>query len=239
MNYLDFEKKLKIKEFIEKSYCLSKDEKIFNLLKGSLYIEEMNSVEELLKETTVYYLEQDKKKEVFKEAKSICIGKVIAILTSDEKEVLETISLKEFDSGVDNYKKIIEEMNQEYANHCKKEINKKDELDLLVEKFKSFGKGKKIEKGKILEEIEEILSENKELGKKTDMWKNLKISNSGKSMLCKRYNLFKEFQENENFSEDKEMIKRAIENMTDLNLKKITKDDTTLEEKENMVLSLI
>ncbi len=83
-----------------------------------------------------------------------------------------------------------------------------------------------------------ILSQNKELGKKSDIWKELGISNSDKSMLCKRYNLFKEFQDNENFTGDKEWIE-AIERMTDLNLKKITKEGLSMEDKENMILSLI
>ena len=36
MNYLDYEEKLIVKEFVEKSYHSFKDKEKFNLLKGSL-----------------------------------------------------------------------------------------------------------------------------------------------------------------------------------------------------------
>ena len=95
-----------------------------------------------------------------------------------------------------------------------------------------------MEVGKILEKIDEILSENKLLGNKATIWEELGISSSEKSMLCKRYNLFREFEEYENFSENQEVMK-AIIFITDLNLKEITKKDMSMEEKSKIIESLI
>lgn len=237
MYCLDFEEKLIVKEFAERNCYLSKDEEKLDSLKGSLDIELKNFVEKLLRETTCHYLEEEKNIKVFKEVKSHCIGKAIVVLKNDGKTILEIISLKNYNFGIDDYKKFVKEMNQEYMECFGKEEEEKKKLDILIDEFKNLGKWKKIEKGKILEEIDSILSQDKELGNKGHMWKKLGISNSDKSMFCKRYNLFKEFQENGNFSEDKEWIE-VIDRMTDLKLKEITKEGLSVEEKENMILSL-
>ena len=55
--------------------------------------------------------------------------------------------------------------------------NKKNQLDAEKEnEFRNLGKGNEIEKGKILEEIDNILLENKEIITKEKMWKKLGIN---------------------------------------------------------------
>lgn len=239
MDYFGFEEKLVVKELVEKSNYLYSNEKKVGLLKGSLDIEQKKVVEKLLKERTCYYIEKEKNKKLFKEAKIYFIGKAIVVLKNDRKEIIEIISLKNFDSGINDLKNFIENTNQEYMECFEKEGGKEgDRLDELIDEFGNLGKFKKIDKGRVLEEIDHILTQNKELGKKIDMWKKLGISNSDKYMFCKRYNLFKEFQENESFAEDNEW-RDVIERMTDLNLKKITKEGMSTEEKGNMIVSLI
>ena len=86
--------------------------------------------------------------------------------------------------------------------------------------------------------MDAILSKDKELGTKAEMWKKLGISSSDKSMLCKRHSLFLEFQNNGLFDGDNSYMK-IIEDMPDAKLKKITKEGLTLQEKEEILLSLI
>lgn len=238
MEYLDFEERLIIKEFAERICYLAKDEEKLDSLKGSLDIEKRNRIEETIKGSKYYYSDGEKNAKGFKEVKIYCIGKSIVILKDDRKTIIDIISLKNFDLGIENFKKILEKINQEYMENFGKEEEEKERLSILENEFKNLGKWERVEKGKILEEMDLILSQDKELGKKTDMWKKLGISNSDKSMFCKRYNLFKELQESETFSGDKDWIK-ALENMTDANLKKITKEGLLTEEKEEMMLSLI
>lgn len=232
MDFLEFEEKLEIKKIIEtKIYSKEKDEKKINLLKGSIDIHQKKIVEDLLKKTKYYFEIGNKKYEALK----FCIGKAIIIFEKNSKNILEFISLKDFDFGISEYKNLVGNDSQEEF----KEMNKiRERFEALINEFKNLGKLNKIEKGRILEEIDEILIQNKELGSKTNTWKYLGISNSDKSMLCKRYNLFREFQENENYLGDKNCIK-VIKEMTDLNLKRITKEGMTMKEKEEMIVSLI
>lgn len=229
MDYLEFEEKLEMKKNLEKYFYSKKDEKGIDLLKGSLDIEQKRIVEDLLQTTEYYYGESADK------ALKFYIGKTIAILEKDKKGVLMIILLENFEDGINEYAKIVEKFGQGHIMHIGKV---REELDELIKKFRDLGKSDKIEKGKILEKIDGILSENKGLVNKTEMWKGLGISNSGKSMLCKRYNLFREFEENEKFSENQEVMK-AIIFMTDFNLKEITKKDMSMEEKGKIMESLI
>ena len=232
MDYLELEEKLEIKKNIEKKiYLKEKDEKKINLLKGSLDINQKRKVEKLLQENKYTYTTNGEEKE----ARSFCIGKVIVILCKDRNSIIKFISLENFDFGISEYIHITEGNNQEYIKENKKI---REKLDTLINEFENLGKWDKVKKGKILEEIDDILTENKNLGKKTEMWEKLGISKSDKSMLCKRYNLFKEFQENANYFGDKDCMK-VIEEMTDLNLKKVTKEGISMEEKESIILSLI
>lgn len=246
MSYLEFvfEEKLEIKEAIEK-YCYSKRnedkfhtliglleiDKVFDLLKGSLSIDKKNIVENLLRERMYYYEVSGKEYK----ARCFYIGKAIIILAKDRNIILEFIPLNDFDYGINKYKNITEETEQKTIEYS---VKIKEKLKELTDKFQNLGKWDKIEKGKILEEIDILFSENKELGKKTDMWEKLGILSSDKSMLCKRYKLFKEFQEYEASSEHKDHLK-IIERMTDSNLKKITKGGLLMEEKVNMLEKVI
>lgn len=237
MSYLNYEEKLTVKELAEKSPYISKNKEKNNLLKGSLDIKQQDSVEKLLGETECYYLEKGKKEE-FKEAKKYCIGKVIVILKDDGKTIIEVISLKDYDSGIGNFKDFVENMNQEYMKNFGKEESEKERLEALIDKFKSLKKHSKIEKGKVLEEIDNILTENRELSKKTEMWKELGILPTYKSMLCKRHNLFEELQKGVVFSGSEDLF-IVIEKMTDAKLKEITKEDVSMEDKESIIFSLI
>ena len=238
MKYIDFKDKVAIKALAEKWCHFYKEKERFDSLKGALEIEQVAEVEKLLKDSHIFYSGIEHEKTEFEEAVSYCIGKAIVVITSDIKSIIQVISLKNFDIGKEDFKKFQRSMNTEHENTIVRGEEEKKRLDTLIEEFKNLGKSKKIEKGKILEEIDSILSKNKELGSKGDMWKNLGISNSDKSMLCKRYKLFKEFQDNGSFSDDKEWVE-AIEGMTDIYLKNIAKEGLSMEEKENMILSLI
>ncbi len=233
MDRLEFEEKLKIKHIIEKTiYFTEKDRKKFNLLKGSLESEKIKILEDLLEKEKYYYEEGTKEKE----AKCFCIGKALLVLERDERTIIEIISLEDFNFGIDEYRRITGEF---FREHMKKALKIRENLEGLVNKFLTLGKLNRIEKGRILEKIDEILTDNKALGKKSDMWMNrLGISSSDKSMLCKRYNLFLEFKDNELFMEEKNYIK-VIEDMTDAKLKEITKEELTLQEKEEILVSLI
>lgn len=234
MYYLKFEERLEVKKIAEK-YCMSKKiyEKNFDLLKGSLDIEKRNIVEELLEKSKYYYENEINSKK--KEAKCFCIGKVIIILEEDKREVLDIISLMDFDFGINEYKRITGEL---FRENMKQGMEVRERCDKLVNEFLKLGKWDKIKKGEILEEIDSVLTKNQSLGSKKNMWEKLGIIDSTKSLLCKRYNLFKEFENSELFSEE-EGYRRAIEEMTDVNLKKITKEGTSTEEKEKMIISLI
>jgi hypothetical protein len=229
LDYLEFEEKLEIKKILEKYFYSKKDEEGIDLLKGSLDIEKKIIVEDLLKTKEYYYGKRDDK------ALKFYIGKTIVILEKDKKGVLMTIPLENFEVGINEYLKTVERFGQGHMVHVRKA---KEELHELIKKFNNLGKLDKIEKGKILEKIDEILSENKLLGNKATIWEELGISSSEKSMLCKRYNLFREFEEYENFSENQEVMK-AIIFITDLNLKEITKKDMSMEEKSKIIESLI
>lgn len=234
MYYLKFEERLEVKKIAEK-YCMSKKiyEKNFDLLKGSLDIEKRNIVEELLEKSKYYYEKERNAKK--KEAKCFCIGKVIIILEEDKREVLDIISLMDFDFGINEYKRITGEL---FRENMKQGMEVRERCDKLVNEFLKLGKWDKIKKGEILEEIDSILTKNQSLGSKKNMWEKLGIIDSTKSLLCKRYNLFKEFENSELFSGE-EGYRRVIEEMTDVNLKKITKEGTSTEEKEKMIISLI
>ncbi len=231
MVYLDFEEDLEIKKIAEKYCHLKEDKEKFNLLKGSLEIEKKNYVKELLKEKKYHYKEVGKEKE----ARCFCIGKVIVILSEEKNTIKEVISLKPFDAGIEKYEKFV---GGSYQVYMEQNIKEREKIDKLVDEFNSFGKGNKLEKGKIIEEIENILTENKELGKKTDIWKRMGISNSDKSILSKRYNLFLEFKDDELFADNKNYM-RAIEDMVNDKVKDITKGNRTKGEKEEMILQEI
>ncbi len=238
MKYIDIKDRIAIKALAEKWCKLYKEEEKNYSLKGALEIDQVEEVEKLLKEFPVFYSGIEAGKSEFEEAVSYCIGKAIVITTSDMKTIIQVISLKHFDDGLEDFKDSVSIMNKEYENTIVRGDEEKKRLDTLIVEFKNLGKSKKIEKGRVLEEIDSILTKNKELGSKGDMWKNLEISDSDKSMLCKRYKLFKEFQDNGSFSDDKEWVE-TIERMTDLNLKNIAKKDLSMEEKEKMILSLV
>ena len=238
MKYIDIKDRIAIKALAEKWCKLYKEEEKNYSLKGALEIDQVEEVEKLLKEFPVFYSGIEAGKSEFEEAVSYCIGKAIVITTSDIKNIIQVISLKNFDDGLEDFKDSVSIMNKEYENTIVRGDEEKKRLDTLIVEFKNLGKSKKIEKGRVLEEIDSILTKNKELGSKGDMWKNLEISDSDKSMLCKRYKLFKEFQDNGSFSDDKEWVE-TIERMTDLNLKNIAKKDLSMEEKEKMILSLV
>ncbi len=232
MDSLEFEEKLKIKQFLEKKiYIAEKDREKINLLKGSLDFENKNTVEKLLNDEKYYYKSQGEEKE----ARSYCIGKAIVILNKDRNSMIEFISLRDFYKGIAKYKEFVGGKNQGYMEYS---IEVKGKIDILVDEFNDLGKWHRIEKGRILKEMDAILSKDKELGTKAEMWKKLGISSSDKSMLCKRHSLFLEFQNNGLFDGDNSYMK-IIEDMPDAKLKKITKEGLTLQEKEEILLSLI
>lgn len=228
MDNLEFKQKLEIKKMIEtKIHSKEKDEKKINLLKGSLEIEKKKEVENLLKEEIYTY----KSDNGIKEARSFCIGKAIVVLGKDRDVIIKFISLENFNSGIREYMSFVGGDSRKNSEENKIIV----ELDRLRHSFKNLGKGNKIKKGKILEEIDMILTENENIESKKNMWESLGIIDSTKSMLCKRYNLFKEFENSKTFLGE-EGYRRAIENMTDLNLKRITKRGISIEEKEEMIL---
>ncbi len=231
MDFLEFEEKLEIKTTLEKVFYYEENKKNFNLLKGSIDINKKIFVEDLLKKTKYYYDSGNKDREALK----FYIGKAIIILEKNRKDILEFISLEDFDSGIKEYRRLVGDDEQE---QLKKRNIIKEKFDTLIREFQKLGKFDRIEKGRILDELEDVLAQNRDLGNKTNTWEILGISGTDKSMLSKRYTLFKEFQENKNFSGDKDCIK-VINEMTDINLKKITKKGISIEEKEEMILSLI
>lgn len=231
MDFLEFEEKLEIKTTLEKVFYYEKNMKNLKLLKGSIDINKKIFVEDLLKKTKYYYDSGNKDCEALK----FYIGKAIIILEKNRKDILEFISLEDFDSGIEEYRRLVGDDEQE---QLKKKNIIKENFATLIREFQKLGKFDRLEKGRILDELENILAQNRDLGNKTNTWEMLGISGPDKSMLSKRYTLFKEFQENKNFSGDKDCIK-VINEMTDINLKKITKKGISIEEKEEMILSLI
>ncbi len=230
MQHLEFEEKLAIKDLAEKFCYSSKYEEKYDSLKGSLTVEQKEFIENLLREKKYYYLDEEKNEKLFREAKAFSIGKSIVIMKNDLKIVFEVISLKNYDAGIEEYNKFVEKKNQVYMENIGKEKENEEKLNEFIEQFKNTRKSEKIERGRILIEIDTILSPNKERGIKTNTWKRLGISSTEKSMLCKRYNLFKEFQANESFLENKN-FSRDIDNLTDLELKEIGKESLSIDDK--------
>ena len=214
MKSIEYSKKMLVRKFVENEcYHNGKKEEI-NLLKGSIKIDQLNEIEAIIK---------DKKHD--KELEIICIGKLLVFLTDNGKKIFKMISVKDYDIGVQNLKECLGDM---YKKH-EKENESHSVLRVFIRGF---------EKGRILIEIESILAENKGFGKKKDMWEKLDISSSDKSMLCKRYYLFKNLENSEVFLGEKD-LKLTIENMTDLKLKEVTKKGISKEECENQILSLM
>lgn len=234
MEYLEFEEKLQIKKSVEKKIYLDekKKEKI-NLLKGSLDNEQKKAVEDLLKNVKYYYESDRKIKEA--EAKCYYIGKAIVILTDDKRKILNFISLEDFDSGINEYKEITGEL---YRDQTEQNNEIREELNKLVVKFLNLGKGNRIEKGRLLTEMDNILSKNKHLSKVKDILERLNITGQDKYMFIKRYKLFLEFENSELFGEDKSYME-TIDDMTNDELRDITKKHLTFEKKEEFLLSLI
>ena len=234
MYYLKVEERLEIKKIAE-NYCVSQKiyEEKFDLLKGSLEIKQRKIVEDLLEKVKYNYENEKSSKE--KEAKCFCIGKAIIILESDKRKVIDIISLVDFEFGIAEYKRNTGEF---FRENMKQGMEIRERMDTLVNEFLNLSKWDKIKKGEILEEIDNILAENKNLGNKKDMWEKLKIIDSTKSMLCKRYRLFKELEKSEVFTGEKD-YRKAIEEMIDVKLKEITKEGKTMEEKEEFILEEI
>ncbi len=230
MNHLEFEEKLAIKDLAEKFCYLYKNEKVFDSLKGSLSLERKKCIEELIGKKVYYYLDEVKNAKIFKEARVYSVGKAIIITKDDSKSIIEVISLKDYEAGIEEYKKFAEEMNKEYMENFGKEKENEEKFDEFIEQFKNTRKSEKVERGRILIEIDSILSENKERGIKTETWKKLGISPTEKSMLCKRYNLFKEFQGSSSFWNNTDFSK-DIDNLTDLELKEITKESLAIDDR--------
>lgn len=223
MKSIEYSKKMLVRKFVENEcYHNGKKEEI-NLLKGSIKIDQLNEIEAIIK---------DKKHD--KELEIICIGKLLVFLTDNGKKIFKMISVKDYDIGVQNLKECLGDM---YKKH-EKENESQIRLKKLEDEFMNLKQTDKIEKGRILIEIESILAENKGFGKKKDMWEKLDISSSDKSMLCKRYYLFKNLENSEVFLGEKD-LKLTIENMTDLKLKEVTKKGISKEECENLILSLM
>lgn len=232
MDYLEFDEKLKIKEFVEKKiYIKEKNREKINLLKGSLSIKNKEKVEKLLNDKKYYYESQGEEKE----ARSFCIGKAIVILNKERNIIKEFISLNNLNDGIDKYMELV---NGKHQGHMEYNKEVKGKIDILAEEFNDLGKWNRIEKGRILKEIDAILSEDKMLGKKEEMWERLNIKSYDKSILCKRYNLFLEFKDDELFAENKNYM-RAIENMINDKVKEITKENKTKEEKITFILQEI
>lgn len=235
MDYLENEVKMSIKGMAEK-YCYSiNDNEKFDLLKGSFELSVMQKIKNKIEGTNLYYLEKNGE---FKEAKYYYIGKSIVIVDAEGKSIIEIISLLDHASGLKEFFEFAENFNGKYEENYGMEEEQKIRLDELVNEFMALKKNRKIEKGKILEEISNILVANKELGTRDAMWKALKINSDNKSKLCKRYNLFNEFKSNGMFSNEEE-CREIIENMTDEKLKEITREGLSFHEKEKKILELV
>lgn len=238
MDDLEFEEKLEIKQVVKQRIFFEKkdkeeEEKKINLLNGSLTIEDRKIIEKLLKDVKYFYKGERSLKE--KEASCFCIGKAIIVLEEDRKTFLNFISLEDFEYGINEYKRITGELLNELM---KQDFEIKENFDKLKSEFLKLGKWDKIEKGRVLEEIDGVLTEHKKLGKKEDVWESLGITSPQKSMLWKRYNLFNYFEEDETFLGE-EYYRRAIEEMIDKDLKQITKEGVSDDEKKEMILKEI
>lgn len=241
MKHLEFEEKAQIRKSLEK-YCLSKKyeddlkwwkgpfdiDRFSKLLKGSLDIEKMKEVEKNIQENQYMYPSYGHPER----ARIFCIGKAIIIMHKSQNTIIKFIPLDDFKTGMAEYMRIVQGKNSSYN---KKKIEAKQRLEFLENEFIGLGEGNEIEKGRILDEIDSILLENKEMGKKGEMWKKLEITDDKKSHLCKRYNLFKKF-ENSEIIEGKEDFRKTIEMMTVATLKEITKEDVSDQEKEKRIL---
>ena len=243
MEKLVYEKKVKIKVMAEE-YC-HKNEKEnkkennekFNLLRGSFELSVREEIEKQLAGIKLYYSDKEKYDD-FKEAKLYYIGKSLVVVDEEEKSVIEIISLLDYDSGLTGFYEFVEKFNKGYEENHVMEKEQEKRLDELANEFKNLKKNKRIEKGRILEEISDILEKNKGLGAKGVIWEELKITSSIQSNLCKRYKLFEEFKLNKMFSTEEE-CREIIENMPDIKLKEITYKDLKLEDREKMILDLV
>ncbi len=244
MNYLEFEEKARIRTAIEKYCYLNRYEKnvkwredsldfdrINKLLKGSLDIEKIKRVENYILENQYFYISSSTEKR----ARVFCIGKAIIMLHDDQNSIIKFIPLDDFEMGIAEYFCFVKDKDSSYNK--KKKVDK-ERLEFLENEFRNLGKGNEIEKGKILEEIDNILLENKEIITKEKMWEKLGINSDLKSYFCKRYKLFKEFETAEFFSGE-ENYRNAIEQMPLPILKNITKKGTTDEKKESAILEEI
>lgn len=243
MKNLEFKEKSEMRKIIE-NYCYSKryDEnlkwkketldiyRISKLLKGSLDIEKKQKVEKLLEEKPYLY----KSSADLYRARSYCIGKAIIILYKENNSIIQFIPLDNFEVGIIEYSMFIENKGGSY----KAKIEIEEKFELLKNEFRDLGDWELIEKGSILNKIDIILSNNKELGEKSKVWEDIGIDSDKKSQLCKRYNLFKKFEKSEIFSGEKN-FKKAIEKMTINTIKVITKENISDEERENMLLEEI
>lgn len=237
MDYLDYEMKVNIKVMAEK-YCNSiKNNEKFNLLRGSFELSVRGNIEKQLLGIKLFYLDKEKGED-FKEAKYYFIGKSVVVIDAEEKSIIEVISLLDHASNLKEFFEFVEKFNKEYIERYVLEKNQKIRLDDLVNEFKNLKKNRRIEKGRILEEISDMLEKNKGLGTKKVMWTELGITDSIKSIFCKRYRLFEEFKTNEMFSTEEE-CREIIENMPDGKLKETTKEGLSFQEKEKMILDLI
>lgn len=244
MNYLEFEEKVRIRTVIEKYCYLNRYEenvkwredsldfdRIKKLLKGSLDIEKIKKVENYILENQYFYISSSTEKR----ARVFCIGKAIIMLHDDQNSIIKFIPLDDFEKGIAEYLYFVKDKDSSYNK--KKKLDK-ERLEFLENEFRNLGKGNDIEKGKILEEIDNILSENKEISGKLKMWEKLKINGDLKSQFCKKYKLFKEFETAEVFSGE-ENYRNAIEQMSITILKNVTKKGSTDEKKENAILEEI
>ena len=243
MEKLVYEKKVKIKVMAEeywkkkkKGHKKENNEK-FNLLRGSFELSVREEIEKQLAGIKLYYSDKEKYDD-FKEAKLYYIGKSLVVVDEEEKSVIEIISLLDYDSGLTGFYEFVEKFNKGYEENHVMEKEQEKRLDELANEFKNLKKNKRIEKGRILEEISDILEKNKGLGVKGVIWEELKITSSIKSNLCKRYKLFEEFKLNKMFSTEEE-CREIIENMPDIKLKEITYKDLKLEDREKMILDLV
>ncbi len=237
MNYLEYEMKMNIKVMAEKYCHLINDNEKFNLLKGSFELSVRQEIEKQLVGVTLYYPDKEKYDD-FKEAKYYYIGKSIVVVDAEGKSIIEIISLLDYVSGLKEFFEFVAKFNKDYEESHVIEKEQKTRLEELVNEFKNSKKNKRIEKGRILEAITDILEKNRGLGTRKAMWQELGITDSIKSILSKRYKLFEEFKSNKMFSTEEE-CREIIENMPDGKLKKITNDDLQLGDKENMILDLI
>lgn len=231
---LEFEEKFKYKVIMEKVFYNLRNNKECNLLKGSLDRYKIDKINEyIIENDKLYYNGNNKEMK-----KMVLIGKIVGIFNS-KNELLNSISFKNFEDGLEILSNRISENRNIVLNDAKENIEGKEKLEEVMSDFKKLGKSKEIEKGKLIIDIEELLNINKELGKKGEIWKELGISPTKKSLLTKKYKLFEEMKENLVINEGENNLKITIENLTDAKLKEITKQNATTEEKEEEILKIM